>query len=74
MRPGAVLGSAQDNGDLRTSRLVVSTLGVVFGDLVTNPLYTMRECFYGAYPVPPTRLDSSITPSMNWRRRGRSIL
>jgi KUP system potassium uptake protein len=57
MRPEAVLGSAQDNGDLRTSRLVVSALGVVFGDLVTSPLYTMRECFYGAYPVPPTRLN-----------------
>jgi KUP system potassium uptake protein len=33
---------------------VLATLGVVYGDIGTSPLYALRECFYGSHSVPPT--------------------
>jgi len=30
----------------------LAALGVVFGDIGTSPLYALRECFFGAHPVP----------------------
>ena len=44
-------------GDHRGSRvlpLTLAALGVVYGDIGTSPLYTMRECFFGTHSVPPT--------------------
>lgn len=40
----------------RRDLLVVSltALGVVFGDIGTSPLYTIKECFSPAHGVPPT--------------------
>jgi KUP system potassium uptake protein len=29
-------------------------MGVVYGDIGTSPLYTIRECFYGQHGFPPT--------------------
>jgi KUP system potassium uptake protein len=34
--------------------LTFTALGVVYGDIGTSPLYTMRECFYGPHGFPPT--------------------
>lgn len=34
--------------------VVIAALGIVFGDIGTSPLYTMKECFSGAYPVAPS--------------------
>src|SRR6267142_1767499 len=34
--------------------LTLTTLGVVYGDIGTSPLYTIRECFFGTHSVPPT--------------------
>ncbi|MGE0704925.1 MAG: potassium transporter Kup [Vicinamibacterales bacterium] len=34
--------------------VTLSALGVVFGDIGTSPLYTIRECFFGTHSVPPT--------------------
>jgi KUP system potassium uptake protein len=34
--------------------LSLVTLGVVYGDIGTSPLYALRECFYGPHAVPPT--------------------
>jgi KUP system potassium uptake protein len=34
--------------------LTLTTIGVVYGDIGTSPLYTIRECFYGEHGVPPT--------------------
>ncbi len=34
--------------------LTLAALGVVFGDIGTSPLYSLRECFHGAHAVPPT--------------------
>src|SRR6266850_57034 len=31
-----------------------SALGVVYGDIGTSPLYTIRECFYGTHAVAVT--------------------
>ncbi|HEY6226435.1 MAG TPA: potassium transporter Kup [Verrucomicrobiae bacterium] len=34
--------------------LALGALGVVYGDIGTSPLYTMREVFYGTHPIDPT--------------------
>ena len=34
--------------------LSLVTLGVVYGDIGTSPLYALRECFYGPHAVTPT--------------------
>jgi KUP system potassium uptake protein len=34
--------------------LCLLTLGVVYGDIGTSPLYAIRECFYGPHAVAPT--------------------
>ncbi|HEX7087054.1 MAG TPA: KUP/HAK/KT family potassium transporter, partial [Vicinamibacterales bacterium] len=34
--------------------LTLAALGVVFGDIGTSPLYSLRECFHGPHGVPPT--------------------
>ena len=36
------------------SPLVVGAIGVVFGDIGTSPLYTLRQCFGGEHLVPLT--------------------
>jgi KUP system potassium uptake protein len=35
--------------------LTLTAIGVVYGDIGTSPLYTIRECFFGTHPVPATR-------------------
>src|SRR5262249_23762907 len=32
----------------------LTAIGVVYGDIGTSTLYSMRECFFGSHPVPPT--------------------
>jgi KUP system potassium uptake protein len=34
--------------------LALGALGVVYGDIGTSPLYSLRECFHGEHAVPPT--------------------
>jgi KUP system potassium uptake protein len=34
--------------------LTLTTVGVVYGDIGTSPLYAMRECFFGSHAVPAT--------------------
>jgi len=34
--------------------VTLTTVGVVYGDIGTSPLYTIRECFFGTHPVPPS--------------------
>ena len=34
--------------------LTLTALGVVYGDIGTNPLFALRECFFGTHPFPPT--------------------
>ncbi len=37
------------------AKLAIAALGVVFGDIGTSPLYSMRECFHGAAGMAITR-------------------
>jgi len=41
----------------KLSVLTLATLGVVYGDIGTSPLYAMRECFYGPHRVPITEAN-----------------
>jgi KUP system potassium uptake protein len=34
--------------------LCLASLGIVYGDIGTSPLYAMRECFYGQHAIAPT--------------------
>jgi KUP system potassium uptake protein len=43
-----------DHRSAPSIRLVLSALGVVFGDIGTSPLYSFRECFHGQHGVTPT--------------------
>ncbi|MEI6872124.1 MAG: KUP/HAK/KT family potassium transporter, partial [Verrucomicrobiota bacterium] len=36
------------------SALIIGALGVVFGDIGTSPIYSLKECFKGAHCVPAT--------------------
>src|SRR5215210_7399128 len=38
----------------RLAILSLTALGVVYGDIGTSPLYTLRECFGGEYGLRPT--------------------
>jgi KUP system potassium uptake protein len=46
--------AAQPNAKPGTLALTVAAIGVVFGDIGTSPLYTMKEAFSGRYGMPPT--------------------
>src|SRR4051812_19224455 len=51
----SVAALAQPAVRKRTAALTVAALGVVFGDIGTSPLYTVKECFSeftGLKPVP----------------------
>jgi len=41
----------------RLAPLVIGAIGVVFGDIGTSPLYTLRECFTGAHGLPLTEAN-----------------
>ncbi|MDK9706014.1 MAG: potassium transporter Kup [Desulforhopalus sp.] len=34
--------------------LAMAALGIIYGDIGTSPLYTVKECFSGIHGVPPT--------------------
>ncbi len=38
----------------RASGLALVALGVVYGDLGTSPLYSLRECFFGEHAIAPS--------------------
>jgi len=38
----------------KTFILAVGALGVVFGDIGTSPLYTLKECFHGIHAIIPS--------------------
>ena len=41
-------------GHSRAGLLILSALGIVFGDIGTSPLYALRECFAGTHSIPVT--------------------
>ena len=51
--PGVVVGTeVRGPGRRHMASLVVGAMGVVFGDIGTSPLYTLRECFTGPHGLP----------------------
>ena len=38
----------------RLALLCLASLGIVYGDIGTSPLYALRECFYGLHGIRPT--------------------
>jgi KUP system potassium uptake protein len=40
-----------------TFKLTIGALGVVYGDIGTSPLYTIKECFHGMHAISPTPLN-----------------
>ena len=45
----AAVGADGDRSQAARRALVIGAIGVVFGDLGTSPLYTMKEAFYGQH-------------------------
>ena len=43
--------ASETKGLKRTLTLAVGALGVVYGDIGTSPLYTVKECFHGTYAI-----------------------
>jgi KUP system potassium uptake protein len=37
----------------RTAALALGALGIVYGDIGTSPLYSIKECFHGLHAIPP---------------------
>ncbi len=48
--------AAKDSHDhkKRLLLLCLASLGIVYGDIGTSPLYALRECFYGPHAIPPS--------------------
>jgi KUP system potassium uptake protein len=52
-----VVGADGDRNQSARRALVIGAIGVVFGDLGTSPLYTMKEAFYGPHGMPVGTLN-----------------
>ena len=46
--------TAQQQGKRDLLGLSLGALGVVYGDIGTSPLYSLRECFHGEHGITPT--------------------
>jgi KUP system potassium uptake protein len=42
---------SRTDSNSNTSKMALAALGVVYGDIGTSPLYTLRECFAGHHPM-----------------------
>ncbi len=57
---------ATDNSNTNTSVLVLGALGVVFGDIGTNPLYALRQCFQDFHQKPDAHDIIGILSLIFW--------
>ena len=48
------MSQRSDNQPTGTAAVAIAAIGVVYGDIGTSPLYTLREVFGGSHPVPVT--------------------
>jgi len=56
--PGGGAGKAGlGSGQKQMTPLVIGAMGVVFGDIGTSPLYTLRQCFTGQHGLPLTQAN-----------------
>src|SRR6267378_3703302 len=53
-RSDAFMSKPEAVASQRLFPLTLTAIGVVYGDIGTSPLYTIRECFYGSHGVPVT--------------------
>src|SRR4030065_1317509 len=37
--------------------LAIASIGVVFGDIGTSPLYAIKACFYGKHAITPSAMN-----------------
>jgi KUP system potassium uptake protein len=44
----------------KTPALTLAALGIVFGDIGTSPLYTLKECTHAEHGVPPNVADNVL--------------
>ncbi|MBL8659313.1 MAG: potassium transporter Kup [Rhodospirillales bacterium] len=44
---------SEQGGRKSVSRLAIASIGIVYGDIGTSPLYTLKECFTGAHGLVP---------------------
>jgi KUP system potassium uptake protein len=49
--------ASEPKGLKRTLVLAVGALGVVYGDIGTSPLYTVKECFHGTHAIALTQAN-----------------
>ena len=56
-RSASVDSEATRSDRKRLAPLVIGAIGVVFGDIGTSPLYTLRECFTGTHGLPLTEAN-----------------
>ena len=49
--------ASQKHGKHDLLTLALGALGVVYGDIGTSPLYSLRECFHGEHAVPPSHAN-----------------
>ncbi len=54
---GGVGKAVHGPGGKQMAPLVIGAMGVVFGDIGTSPLYTLRQCFTGAHGLPLTQAN-----------------
>ena len=54
---GSVALSASGAHSKSSRQLALAALGVVYGDIGTSPLYTLRECFAGHHPLQLTQAN-----------------
>ena len=52
-----VNGNGESHSSAGFWTLTLGSIGVVYGDIGTSPLYSMRECFFGSHPVAPTHAN-----------------
>ena len=57
--PGAGVACASEAKQHKTRLLLLclASLGIVYGDIGTSPLYALRECFYGQHALRPTHAN-----------------
>ena len=55
--PPAVSSADSNDRKKRLLLLCLASLGIVYGDIGTSPLYALRECFYGEHGISPSHAN-----------------
>lgn len=57
LRGSIAVSQASAGSGKKLFLLAFGSLGIVYGDIGTSPLYTIRECFHGQHAIPPTEAN-----------------